>query len=218
MGLGQPTVAVSHRSQLAGQSELAEAGQRPPVRPRQRDALGGGGHRQRNGQIGSRLVDPHAADDVDEHVGGAQPDPAVAAEHGQYQRDAVAIQPATTRRGGTSSEVVTSAWTSTSSGREPSIAHSTTLPGRAGRLGDEPRRGVEHLDQAVVAHLEHAGLVGRPEAVLDRAHRPVGPLPLALELQHAVDQVLEHRGPASAPSLVTWPTSSTAICSCLATA
>ena len=33
------------------------------------------------------------------------------------------------RRGGTSSEGETSAWTSTSSGREPSIEASTTLPG-----------------------------------------------------------------------------------------
>ncbi len=37
--------------------------------------------------------------------------------------------PLTTRRGGTSSLGETSAWTSTSSGREPSIAASTTLPG-----------------------------------------------------------------------------------------
>ena len=53
----------------------------------------------------------------------------MAAEHGQDQRDPVAIDPGTTRRGGTSSDGETSAWTSTSSGREPSIAHSTTLPG-----------------------------------------------------------------------------------------
>ena len=109
--------------------------------------------------------------------------------------------PETTRRGGTSSEVETSAWTSTSSGREPSIAHRTTLPGRAGRLGDEPRRGIEHLDQTVVAHLEHAGIVGGAEPVLDRADRPVGPLALALELQHAVDQVLEHARPGQRPLL-----------------
>ena len=74
------------------------------------------------------------------------------------------------------------------------------------RLGHEPRRGVEDLHQAVVAHLEHTDLVGRSKAVLDRAHGPVGALAVALELQHAVDQVLETRGPASAPSLVTWPT------------
>jgi hypothetical protein len=32
---------------------------------------------------------------------------------------------------------------------------------------------------------------------------------LALEIEHGVDHVLEHAGPAIAPSLVTWPTSST---------
>ena len=37
--------------------------------------------------------------------------------------------PLAMRRGGTSSEGDTSAWTSTSSGLEPSIAASTTLPG-----------------------------------------------------------------------------------------
>ena len=37
--------------------------------------------------------------------------------------------PLQTRRGGTSSLWDTSAWTSTSSGREPSIAASTTEPG-----------------------------------------------------------------------------------------
>ena len=35
-------------------------------------------------------------------------------------------------------------------------------------------------------------LVGRAEAVLQRAQRAVGALALALELQHAVDEVLEH--------------------------
>ncbi len=44
----------------------------------------------------------------------------------------------------------------------------------------------------VVAHLEDADLVGRPEAVLQRAQRPVGALALALEREHAVDEVLEH--------------------------
>ena len=44
----------------------------------------------------------------------------------------------------------------------------------------------------LLAHLEHADLVGRPEAVLERAQRAVGALALALELEHAVHEVLEH--------------------------
>ena len=100
--------------------------------------------------------------------------------------------PLATRRGGTSSVGATSAWTSTSSGREPSIAQRIAEPGRAGRLGHEAGRGVLDLDQSLVAHLEDARLVGRAEAVLERAQRAVGPLALALERQHAVDEVLEH--------------------------
>jgi hypothetical protein len=61
----------------------------------------------------------------------------------------------------------------------------------AGRLPHEPRAGVEDLDEAALAHLEDAGLRGRAEAVLQRAQRAVGPLALAFELQHAVDEVLQ---------------------------
>ena len=59
-------------------------------------------------------------------------------------------------------------------------------------LGDEPRRGVQHLDQPALAHLEQARLVGRSEAVLERPQLAIGALALALELQHAVHEVLEH--------------------------
>ena len=100
--------------------------------------------------------------------------------------------PFATRRGGTSSLGATSACTSTSSGREPSIAQSTTEPGARVASFDEARRGVLDLDQALLVHLEHADLVGRAEAVLQRAQGPVGPLALALEREHAVDQVLQH--------------------------
>jgi hypothetical protein len=96
-----------------------------------------------------------------------------------------------TRRGGTSSDGDTSACTSTSSGREPSIAARTTLPGAFVRLPDEPGARVEHLREAARLHLEDADVVRRAEAVLQRAQRAVGALALALELEHAVDEVLE---------------------------
>ena len=100
--------------------------------------------------------------------------------------------PLATRRGGTSSDGETSAWTSTSSGREPSIAASTTLPGA--RVASPTKRAEASATSTrpPPAHLEHADLVGRAEAVLERAQRAVGALALALELQHAVDEVLEH--------------------------
>ena len=124
--------------------------------------------------------------------------------------------PLTTRRGGTSSDGETSAWTSTSSGRVPSMAARTTEAGLPRRLPDEAGAGVEHLDEPVRAHLEDPGLVRRAEAVLQRPQRAVRALALALELQHAVDEVLEHAR-AGAPSFVTWPTRRTAIPRALAT-
>ncbi len=48
--------------------------------------------------------------------------------------------PLATRRGGTSSLGATSAWTSTSSGREPSIEQSTTEPGA--RVASETKRAL----------------------------------------------------------------------------
>ncbi len=155
--------------------------------------LRGAGHRQRDRQIGARLVDPDAAGDVDEHVGRPDPDArrGARARRGRA-RAGCGRSRCTTRRGGTSSLGDTSACTSTSSGRVPSIEASTTEPGLAGRLADEPRARVEHLDQPARAHLEHPGLARGAEPVLQRADGPVRALALALELQHAVDEVLEH--------------------------
>ena len=178
-----------------------------PVRPTSPNAASGGASGppptatpraarrdgQRDREVGARLVDPHAADDVDEDVRGARPPtPAWRPSTASTSARRLRSMPLTTRRGGTSSDGETSAWTSTSSGRVPSIDGEHDRARRARRLADEPRARVEHLDQAARAHLEHAALVRRAEAVLQRAQRPVGPLALALELQDAVDEVLEH--------------------------
>ena len=79
--------------------------------------------------------------------------------------------PVAVRRGCSISVGATSAWTSTSSGRVPSIEQSTPSPARGLGLADEARRGIGDLDQSARAHLEDADLAGRAEAVLERAHR-----------------------------------------------
>ena len=66
---------------------------------------------------------------------------------------------------------------------------------RARRLGDEAGARVEHLDEPAVAHLEDADVVRGAEAILQRAQRAIGALLLALELQDAVHEVLEHPRP-----------------------
>ena len=53
-----------------------------------------------------------------------------------------------------------------------------------GRLG--------HADKTGAGHLEEAELVRRSEPVLGRPKDAVGVVAVALELEHAVDQVLEH--------------------------
>ena len=58
--------------------------------------------------------------------------------------------------------------------------------------GDEQPGGVGDRDDAVAGQVEAADLVDRAEAVLDRADHPQPRAALALELQHHVDEVLEH--------------------------
>ena len=100
--------------------------------------------------------------------------------------------PFATRRGGTTSVGATSAWTSTSSGRVPSIAHRTHEPGTGSASRRNRSEGSATSVEAAGAHLEDADLVRGAEAVLERAQRAEAALALALELQHAVDGVLEH--------------------------
>src|SRR5829696_3219627 len=59
------------------------------------------------------------------------------------------------------------------------------------RLAHEAGRRIDDLDQAALPHLEDTDLAGGAEPVLESAQGPEGALALALELQHAVDQVLE---------------------------
>jgi len=71
----------------------------------------------------------------------------------------------------------------------------------ARRRADEAGRCVEDLDESVLAHLEDAGLLGRAEAVLDRAHGPVAALTLAFEGEDAVNEVLEDARAGERPLL-----------------
>jgi hypothetical protein len=73
--------------------------------------------------------------------------------------------------------LLTSACTSTSRGRDPSMQHSTADP-----------------DVSAGRHLEHAELADRAEAVLHRADDAMRVMPLTLEIQHRIDDVLERLG------------------------
>ncbi|KAG1200079.1 hypothetical protein G6F35_012441 [Rhizopus arrhizus] len=58
--------------------------------------------------------------------------------------------------------------------------------------GQEDRRRIGDLLQALVAHREHAQLVDRAEAVLERAQQAEAAAALTLEVQHRIDHVLQH--------------------------
>ena len=121
-------------------------------------------------------------------------DAGVAREHGEHEREAVAVDAAddAPRRHELASARRAPAPRRAAAASPPSRA-STTLPGARVASRDEARATASSdLDEAAVAHLEDADLVRRAEAVLQRAQRAVGALALALELQHAVDEVLEH--------------------------
>ena len=176
-----PVSPSSPKQRAAGRAAAA-------ARPRLRAGDG-----QRDRQVAAGLVHAHAADDVHEHVrsrrcrrrrGGAR----IASTSARRLRS----RPETTRRGCSSSERRDQRLHLDE--QRPRALHRREhdAAGGARGLGDEARGGVEHLDQAALAHLEQPRLVGRAEAVLQRAQLAVGALALALELQHAVDEVLEH--------------------------
>ena len=65
----------------------------------------------------------------------------------------------------------------------------------ARRRAAEDLGRIGHADEAGARHLEDAELVRRAEPVLHRAQDAMRVVAVALELQHAVDEVLEHARP-----------------------
>ena len=72
----------------------------------------------------------------------------------------------------------------------------TQVPGtRLGVPGQEQAGRVGQAGQPALVHLEAAHLVGRAEAVLQAPDQTQRGELVALELEHDVDQVLQHPGP-----------------------
>ena len=157
------------------------------------DAAGRARHRQRDREVGPRLVDAHAADDVHEHVGGADRD---AARGGRARRararggcDRTRCRPAAAARAPTARRAPGPRRAAAAS---PPSPRARRCPGAC--VASPTKRALASRTSArpFARHLEDADVVRRAEAVLQRAQRPVRALALALELQHAVDEVLEH--------------------------
>ena len=189
--LRQPPVRVADRAQLAGQPDLPEARQRRPLAHRHPPDGARDASATARSAPGSSTRTP----------------PATLTKTSAVPAPIPACRPSTAR---TSASRLRSIAVDDPPRRDelrrrrrapaprPAAAASPpSRPARRSRARAWPRstkraRRVRDLDQAARAHLEDADVVRRAEAVLERPQRPVRALALALELQHAVDQVLEH--------------------------
>src|SRR5437763_11365253 len=185
--LFEPPLGLSRRPQATGEADLAERGETCA----NCRALSRRGDRKADREICAGLVDAHAAGNIDEGVGGAERDASMSAEHGDDHRQPLGIDAgADAARHG---EI---------RGRDERLDLEQDRPRSLQRAGDggadfplaaaEELRRVRYADEPIAGHLEDAELVGRAEAVLRRPQNTVSVVAVALELEHTIDEVLEH--------------------------
>ena len=130
--------------------------------------------------------------DVDEDVGAAERQPGVAGEHGDDHREPLRVDAgadaARHREVGRRDERL-----DLEQERPRPLERAGDRGADLARLAAPEERGrVGDADEAGARHLEDAELVRRAEAVLHRAQDAVRVVAVALELEHAVDEMLEH--------------------------
>ena len=167
----------------------------------QRRALGRGDDRERDRQVGAGLVDAHAARDVDEDVRLAERDPRVAREDGDDHREPLRVDagpdaPRHREVGRRDERLDLEQHRPRPLERAGDGCADLALDGPAEELG---RLG--HADEPGAGHLEDGELVRRAEAVLRRAQDAMLVVAVALELEDAVDQVLEDARAGDRPVL-----------------
>ncbi len=181
---------MGHRADFARKPNLAEhhrVGGRGHARER-------GNQRARGGEVGGRFVDAQAARDVEIDVLVGERQPRARFQHREHHGEAPGIPPHHRAPGRARLR-----------GRDQGLDfhqhrarafHAGEHRGARLRvrpaLGQKQRRRVRYLGQAFLAHGEDADLVGRTEAVLDRAQDAEAVRPLAFEIEHRVDHVLQH--------------------------
>ena len=198
---------LAHLAQLAAEPDLAAghqvAGQRLAGLRR--------GDGERDAEVGPRLGAPSPRRRPPrEHVAAPERQPSrVPFEHGEEQRqpagvDALGRAPGQRR----SCDGTTSACTSTSSGRWPSIAGTTTEPGDARRRSARNRPlAVGHAARPASAISNRPSSSVEPKRCLTARSRRRAWWRSPSKDSTVSTTCSSTRGPASAPSLVTWPTS-----------
>ena len=191
-GLVEAAIELRRLTKLAGQPDLAAD-----------DEIVGDrliGHRRRNRhghrEVGTGLGDPDPADH--RHIGLAAENPEVAPtfEHRQQERDPVGVD-ALGGAAGTRGARFDDQRLELHEQRPMPVedGHDGRPGGALVAIGEEEPTRIGHGDEALRGHLDDAGFAGGAEAVLHGSQEPQALMPVALERDDGVDQVLERAGP-----------------------
>jgi hypothetical protein len=186
--LGQAPRQARDAAHLAGQTDLADG----------HDAAWHGqarhraGQRDGDGQVDRGLGQPHAAHGRRVHVLLAELEPGPALQHREHHAHPRAVQARRSAAGhlqcgGRDQSLYLR-------GQRPSALQRDRDAGARHRLavlGQEQPARIGQPDEAVLTEVEAADLVGRPEPVLHRPHHAQLGVPVAVEMQHDVDKVLQ---------------------------
>src|SRR5215218_4079844 len=182
----EPALGLRRGPESSGQADFAEGGRGFL------DAcsLGCARDGEGDGEIGAGLVDADSAGDVDEDVRGTERDAGMSRENGDDHRQALRVD-----AGADSSRHGQVRGRDERLDLEEQRAGSLEGDGDGGsrfsfRAAEEHRR-VRDSHEAGAGHLEDAELVRGAEAVLRGAQHTVLVVAVALELEDAVDEVLE---------------------------
>ena len=191
-GLFEAILAPRCRPDFAGESDLAEGNdfRRNRLVGERRD------HRKAHREVGRRLADAHAAHGIDEDVLFPGRDAGMAMqhreEHGEpvrFQADGKAARIGRMRRVHQRLDLDQQGARAFKRGQDAGARHGFAM------IGQEQLRRIADPAQPFLRHREHTELVDRAETVLHRAHQPKGRVRVALEVEHGVDDVLEHARP-----------------------
>src|ERR1051326_1571160 len=184
----QPALRLGRGPQAPREADLAEGRE---LRL-QRRALCCGDDREGDREIRPRLVDAPPACDVHKQARWTKSHPGMPRENGHDHREPLGVD---ARADAARHREV--------GRRDERLDLEQKRPRPLERAGDgspdltvdaaaEELGGLRNADEARPGHLEDRQLVRRAEAVLGRPEHAVLVVAVALELQHAVDQVLEH--------------------------
>ncbi len=149
--------------------------------------------RQRNGQIPGGFVDVEAADDIREHIVLLQRYAAVPMQHREHHREAAGVDAlghASWR--GEARRIHQSLHFHQQRAGAVTSHHHQAADHRLRCAREEDGGGILHFLEPGLLHQEEAELIGGAEAVLGRTHATEAAARIAFEIEHRVDQMLEH--------------------------